>query len=676
MPAAENPSNTAVTAWTPATADDATVTALARELSLPFPVARILAVRGIGDPVSARRFLNPSFDDLYDPSLLYGMDLAVDRIVSALRRGEKILIYGDYDVDGICAVAILLQGLRALGGNVGYYIPHRVQEGYGLHIEALNNARADGVSLVITVDNGVSAVEAAGHAAAAGLDLIITDHHQLGVELPAAVAVIHPRHPRGSYPFPDLCGAAVALKVLQAVSYASGQPDLVSGFLDLAALATVADVVPLLGENRILVALGLQQMRQNPRPGIAALGEAAGLDVTSLDAGQLAFQLSPRLNSAGRLATADIALQVITATSMPVARRCAAVLEATNRRRQRLQESILMEARDRLGPDMPAVIVLSDPGWHVGVIGIVAARLVEETSRPVLLACERDGVAHGSARSVPGFPMTDALAACSDLLLSYGGHDQAAGFKLPVNNLPALEERLTQIFHSHRRPAEAPIIHYDAQLSCEEITPELMKWLQQLEPFGEGNPEPRFLLPGVPVRSARLVGQDGRHLRLQLPSGLEAIGFGLGGMAAAIRVPGRLDLLGCPRHSEWQGRIRLELKIEALRPSYLTVVSTSLREALAAVYRKLRLLPRVSGLNRIDLETAVASLAAHTGFSRHGIQKALQIFDELNLIKINSGNVILRQQVTKVDLHASPTFRSLLHNGQTGLDGPTGVQLK
>ncbi|REJ36873.1 MAG: single-stranded-DNA-specific exonuclease RecJ [Bacillota bacterium] len=695
---------------------------LAGALDLHPVAARVLAARGITEPDQAGAFLNPRLDQLGDPFAMYGMDRAVERILAAAARREKVLVYGDYDVDGLCAAAILVQALERLGIDAGVYIPHRVREGYGLHAGPLEEAARQGVSLVITVDTGISAAAEARRAAQLGLDLIITDHHELPPELPPALAVLHPRHPAGRYPFPYLSGAGVAWRLVDALA---ARLDRRSGagagldpesWLDLAALAAVADVMPLVGHNRVLVSRGLERLRAAPRAGVAALCRVAGVDPASIDTRAVGFALAPRLNAAGRMGDARVALDLLTAASAAAAEPLARVLDTENRTRQQVQEAILRDARDRAARYAGRVVVLSDPGWHPGVVGIVAAKLCEELGRPVLLGRQEGGVVQGSARSHPGFDITEALSRCSDLLEAYGGHALAAGFRLASEALPELARRLDALYRSQvgdSAPA-APLL-CDAEVTLDQVDERLAGDLARMEPFGEGNPEPLLWLRDATLAGARPVGRDGSHLRLRLGGGgrlVDAIAFGRGHLAARLvpaEPPGRrygprarlaawdapapsLEAAVRVARSAWSGRPRLELHVEDLRPAPAAREARetdgpvppgagtapaadpaveAVRSMLAGLYRALRRLVGAPGApGAVALEQAVDLLSGGTGLSPRDVRRGLDVFREVGLLEVDREQVRLLPVAGKVDLERSTTFRRMAASWhlQQGID--------
>jgi single-stranded-DNA-specific exonuclease len=553
------------------------VAQLVRELKLPEPLCRLLVARGHGDPARARAFLRPSLDTLHDPFTLAGVSDAVARLSAAIDGGETILVHGDYDVDGICAATLYTRVLRRLGATVIPFVPHRTRDGYDLGAEGIRRAAAANAGLILTADCGIVAHEAVAEAAAMGIDVVVTDHHVPGDALPAAVAVVDPKRADCAYPEPSLSGTGVAYKVCLALARSRGLPDEeVHYTLDLVALATVADVMPLRGENRVLTRFGLRVLQESRLPGLRALIRAAGLEGTSLTAGHLSHALAPRLNAVGRLADAGTGLRLLLSEA-PGCDALAAELETANTRRQAVDREILEQAEARLeGVYQPArdrALVLAGAGWHAGVIGIVASRLVERFHRPtILIALGEDGaLARGSGRSIPGFDLLAAVRACGGHLERYGGHAAAAGFDIRAEAIDGFAEA----FRAHAAGAlpEEPVpeLRIDLDLTLAEVTPELVRYMAYAGPFGAGNPTPVFEFRGVRVAESSVVGRDGQHLRLRLRDGdaaLPAIGFRMGPTHAALARPDALvDVAAQLQEDHWQGRARIQAKVVDLRPA-------------------------------------------------------------------------------------------------------------
>ena len=557
----------------PAGAEDEAA-ALGRALGILPAAARVLINRGIRDTAAAASFLNPAVEQLASPWLMLGMEQAVDRIGTALEQDQKILVHGDYDADGITATAMLVETLRALGGRVDYYLPSRFDEGYGLHREALERFKDDGVNLVITVDCGINATAEAEHARRLGLDLIVTDHHQLLGAVPQeAAAVINPHQPGCPYPFKELSGAGIAFQLAAALQqkYGKGFP---AALLDLAALGTVADMVPLLGDNRVLAALGIAAMNAGARPGIKALIRAAALAAGQITSRSVAFVLAPSLNAAGRLGEADPAVALLLAQDESEAMPLAEQLREENRRRRAIEQHIQEEAEAEIAASGAAnekVITLAREGWHHGVIGIVASRLVERYHRPVVMIGLSDGEGRGSARSIPGFNITAALDACAPLLERYGGHAQAAGLTIDPSQVAALHSALNRYAADHLCDTDLiPPLYLEGEALDEELCRELACQLSALEPFGSGNPVPIFMSRDWVLRSWRQVGAEQSHLKLELCKDKHAINpifFGAASLAPALRRGRTLDLAFSLQDSVYQGEPVLDIFIKDIRYS-------------------------------------------------------------------------------------------------------------
>lgn len=542
-------------------------------------MAQVLYNRGFETPAAATRFLMtnslPAGD--YDFRLLDDIHKAIGRIRQAIKGGERILVYGDFDADGVTSTALMVTGLRALGGKVDAYIPHRVDEGYGLNREALQEAVTKGYTLVVTVDCGVRAIDEALEARRLGLDLIITDHHSLGPELPDAYAVINCK--RGTYPNTMLAGVGVAYKLIEALEYAGRanggrrhQPVDLDSLLDLVAIGTVADIMPLNElENRVLVRRGLQVINGAARPGVRALLEVSGVTPGTVNTGTIGFALGPRINAAGRLDSAMIAYQLLMAENPSEAAKLAQSLQDLNVRRQEItraaQEKIRekMETTDTDG----ALIFASDPSFEPGIVGLVAGRLTEEYFLPAVILEEGEGESRASCRSIPQFDITAALDECADLLVRHGGHALAAGFTVENRNIPALRERLTHIARERLHGQTlTPTLEIDAVVDVHTLDEALHAELTQLEPTGSGNRQPVFSVHGVTITDARTVGRDDRHLKLKIARAgqpaLDAIGFGLGDWVGQVNGT-QVDLAFQLDMNEWNGRSNLQLRLQDVR---------------------------------------------------------------------------------------------------------------
>jgi single-stranded-DNA-specific exonuclease len=568
--------------------DPDAIAALSRGAGVHELVAHLLVNRGITEPSRARAFLDARRDGLHDPALLPGATEAADRIVAAAKAGRKIVIYGDYDVDGVCGTSLLWACLRLAGAHdVEYYIPHRVDEGYGLNADALRKlAQERGASLIVTVDCGVSALAEARLARDLGVELIVTDHHTFGADLPEAAVVVHPRHPAGDYPFADLCGCGVAFKVAWQVckSFGDGKKasphlrDFLIRAINLVALATVADVVPLEGENRIFVRHGLRGLVDSSASvGLKALLEVSGLiGQDRLSTGSIGFRLAPRINAAGRLECAMKAVELLTTDDAEQAMDLAKCLDDCNSRRQEVERQIVAEAHQMIDADGGlkdrAAIVLGRAGWHPGVIGIVAGRLAESYHRPAVVVALADEVGQGSARSIPGFHLYDALHACADALVTFGGHAAAAGLKVAPKAFPAFAER----FDAHCRGALTAEhlrkeLMIDAEVPLGMLTPRVVEAIDALEPYGIGNPRPVLLAERVRVvGEPRAVGERKNHLQVKFAQGnviLKGIGWNLAERGKALTPGTPCAVAFQPSINEWNGRREVQLEIRDFRAS-------------------------------------------------------------------------------------------------------------
>ena len=530
---------------------------------LPEWFSALLSARGIRTEEAAKRYLNPSLDGLHDPFLLPGMRETVDLLKSAIAAEKTILVYGDYDADGVCASSILLDVLHEEGASLAYRIPSRHSEGYGLNADAVREI-AGKAQLLITVDCGISNTEEVALAKELGLTVIVTDHHQPPETLPAADVIMDPLI--GNYPCPYLCGAGVALKICQALQ---GMPG-VEKRLDLAAIATVADVVPLRDENRIIVSEGLRRIAATARPGLNALLKTAGLAETALSTDDLAFRLGPRLNAAGRLGDAKLGVHLLLTPDPAKAGNIAAMLEEANRTRQRFEREMTAQALAQLSLEALApshVILVSGEDWNPGLIGLTAGRLCERFHLPAVALSVHGDTAVGSCRSIPGINIYQMLSACAGVLERFGGHEQAAGLTVKTENIPRLRERLEQVI-SAAAPEETflPSMAYDLAVPFRTWTPETLSLLSRLEPTGCGNPPPLFLLQGAEVQSLRRVGKDGSHLRLAVLdedlSIVEGIAFSAGD--TADESPSKLDLLYRPILNDFRGRSKVEAQVYAM----------------------------------------------------------------------------------------------------------------
>jgi single-stranded-DNA-specific exonuclease len=522
---------------------DTIVGQLVSETRLPGLAARLLVARGITTPADVTAFLHPRLEQLHRPYAMLGMKEAVERLRAAIERREKVLIYGDYDVDGTTAVVILKTVIEICGGTCDFHVPHRLREGYGMRDDVIERAAADGVTLIISVDTGIRAFAAAETCKRLGLDLIVTDHHLPEAEgVPQAIAVLNPNQHGCDYPCKVLCGAGVAFKVAQALlednpSYTR----LLTSFLKIVAIATIADAVPLIGENRVFAKLGLDGLRSPVSPGLRALIEVAELGSRAISSGDVAFRLAPRLNAAGRMDVAKDVVELFTLRDPALARDIAARLNSLNVERQAEESRIVAEITARLDADPEQrnayCIVADGEGWHKGVIGIVASRIVDRYSRPALVISREGEFAQGSGRSIAAFHLMDALESCAHLFTRFGGHAHAAGFALEAARIPELRAALNAWAQSRLTPEDLlPVMRYDAEITLDDVTPQLFEFVEQLQPFGMGNPEPVFVASDVKVMTPPRALKE-RHAKLRVrQNSMRAEGQGTTGKGNASPV--------------------------------------------------------------------------------------------------------------------------------------------
>jgi single-stranded-DNA-specific exonuclease len=549
------------------------VDALSRELNISSLTARVLVNRGIRRVEEADIFLNPRLAHLRDPMEIPDMVQAAKRVMLARERGEKVLVFGDYDVDGVTGTAILLQTLRMLGIPASYYIPHRYGEGYSLSLDAVRSIAREGVKLIITVDCGIANVKEIEEAGALGMEVIVTDHHNLPELLPAASAIVNPKLIDGEHPSRNLSGAGVAFKFAWALLRVAGIKDSVflTSLLDLASLGTISDVVPLTAENRTLAITGLKLINERKRLGIKHLAEVASL-YGKISVNHIYFGLAPRINAAGRLEHASRSLELLLAEDGVAARALAEELNRINLQRRDIGSSIKEEVFSRLNEDyieQNKLVVLSGENWHPGVIGIVASQVVDNFFRPTVLVGVNDGIGRGSARSVEGVNMYELLDSCRDLFLNFGGHEGAAGFEIKPGNLPELASRLKKEVEQRITLEDLrPRIAIDAELDPARISMSLIKELEALDPHGEGNPPPVFMSRKLKLFDIRRVGSNGRHLKLKLMHGeiaLDTIGFAMGDLADGLSYNNDYDIAYKLESNEWSGFETAQLSLIDIR---------------------------------------------------------------------------------------------------------------
>ena len=550
------------------------IESLSRQSNIPYAVARILINRGIDTPEQVDRFFNPNTSHLYDPFLMLDMDKAVDRIVKALGHRERIAIYGDYDVDGITSASMLYLILKDLGGDVIPYIPDRQNEGYGISELGILELQKAGASLIISVDCGITSIKEAKAATALGIDLIISDHHEPGDAIPEAWAVCDPKREGCGYPFKELSGVGVAYKIAQGIIQKLNlESEYTEKYMDLVALGSAADIVPLVDENRVFVKLGLEKINNLPEVGLAALIETACIKAGKIEVGDIVFGIAPRINAVGRLGSALRAVKLLTTRDRASSRQIAQVLEDENRRRKDIDNATLEEAVKEIemtiNPLEARSLVLARDGWHPGVIGIVASRLIERYYRPTVMITIENGQGKGSARAIAKFDIYQALKACADLLLQFGGHKYAAGLTIAAENIPEFKRRFEAVCREIIPEEDlVPKIKIESEISLDEITPEVVASLKRFAPFGPKNNRPNFFSRGLEVLDVpRIVGSN--HLKFRAGQGgvaFEAIGFNLGHAIDRVANGGRpIEMVYAVEENEYNGRKTVQLRIKDIR---------------------------------------------------------------------------------------------------------------
>jgi len=524
------------------------VSRLAEEINVPREISTILVNRGITTYDAAKAYFRPTVQLLNDPFLMTGMEEATARLITAIQSHEKILVFGDYDVDGTNGAAMLYLFIKDLGGLADFYIPDRIIEGYGISNQGVEKAHAEGYSVFLSVDCGITAVEQAELARSKGIDMIICDHHEPGSSLPNAFATLDPLRDGDVYPFKSLCGCGVGFKLIQGIARKLGMESTLTSYMDFVALASTADIVPLIDENRVLVREGMELINSNPRPGIRALIETSGLEIGKITTGQVVFMLAPRINAVGRLGDAMRAVRLLTSTNPEEAHRLAQVLEEENLNRRRIDEETFAEAQELaesvLNIDTDAALVLHQEHWHPGVVGIVASRMVEKYYKPSIMMATVDGVAKGSARSVSGFDIFQALKRCEDKIIQFGGHKYAAGLTVEIERVDEFRQAFNDVVNElMTEEMKTREIHIDVEISLKDMTPKFIRILKEFAPFGPKNMKPTFLARNLEVfGNPRIVGKN--HLRFRVRQNgvvFDAIGFGLGDLLPKVST-GRKDL--------------------------------------------------------------------------------------------------------------------------------------
>lgn len=558
--------------------DAARVSTLASELGIDPVLAELLVQRGVNNFEQARSFFRPNLQDLHDPFLMKDMDKAIDRITEAIESKEKILVYGDYDVDGTTAVALVVSFLRKFSTNIGYYIPDRYDEGYGVSFIGIDKAKAGGYSLIITLDCGIKAIEKTEYARSKGIDMIICDHHLPEDTIPAAVAVLDPKREDCTYPFDDLSGCGVGFKLVQAYSIRHKIPfETIYPLLDLLAVSIAADLVSVTGENRILAYYGLKQINDRPHKGLGAMIDLVGLEIGKITIDDIVFKIGPRINAAGRMESGSLAVELLLAKDDATARECANQINDFNNERKNIDRDITVQAREMvLGGGCIVndnVIIVYNEKWHKGVVGIVASRLVEQFYKPAIVFTKTNGFITGSARSIQGFDLYTAIESCADILENFGGHLYAAGLTLREENLVKFGERVNEmVSKTLTEEITTPVVEVDAVLSFDKITPKFFRILRQFQPFGPGNQTPVFISEEVYDNgNGRRVGAEAGHLKLDLIQESQpyhmvpAIGFNQAVLYDYIKAGNPIDVCYSIVENYYRGTTSLQLRLKDIR---------------------------------------------------------------------------------------------------------------
>ena len=551
--------------------DDETIEKFANENNISKLLAKVLLNRGFKEKEKVQKFLYPKLEELYDPFLMNDMDVAVQRIIEAYETKEKVTIYGDYDVDGITSISVLKSFLTELGMDVEHYLPSRLEEGYGLNNEAVKKVAEQSTKLLITVDCGISAYNEVEYAKELGMEVIVTDHHECPEKLPRALAVLDPKREDSAYPFSSLAGVGVSFKLIQALSYRLNlDRKRYLKYLDVVCLGTVADIVPLVDENRIIVTYGLILMKQTRKVGLQELIKASGY--SKIDSMTISFGLAPRLNACGRMGKADLALELILTQDRAEAQKIALELNEINKERQEVEKKIISDAieiieRDRLYEN--GVIVVGNENWHHGVIGIVASKITETYYKPSILICMENGKGKGSGRSIEGFDLHGALTECEDLLEKFGGHEMAIGLSIYESNILKLREKLCSIAIENKIDELQPVVKIDAEVNSDDISFETIRDLEKLEPFGEANPSPIFMYKNLKVDSVRALS-NGKHLRLVLKDNnfkYDAIAFNMGDKRLSIEIGNKVDIAHSLEINHFNNTDKIQFNLKDIKKS-------------------------------------------------------------------------------------------------------------
>ncbi|MCC5911535.1 MAG: single-stranded-DNA-specific exonuclease RecJ [Clostridiaceae bacterium] len=658
--------------WIYTNQDENKVKLLADALDIKKTTAQLLLNRGISKDTSARKFLDATLEDLYDPFLLKNMDEGVECIKNTIKENQSIWIYGDYDVDGVSSVSIMLKYFKSINYPVNYYIPDRMEEGYGLNKNAIKKITEDGGNLIITVDCGITSIEEVDYANDLGITMIITDHHHCQEELPKARAIINPKQEDCNYPFDMICGCGLALKLIQALTPEEKFKTSVYDYLDIVAIATVADIVPLVDENRIFVKNGLEYMMETNNIGIDALLDVCNLKGKKLNAGHIGFGIAPRINAAGRISSADLGVKLLTTENNDEAKKLAKLLNEENQNRQEIEMEILKEAIAKIELDPrykeEKILVVYGENWHHGVIGIVASRIVEKYYKPTIVLAIDDTMAKGSARSIPKFNLFEAMSSCKIMFQKFGGHEQAAGLSLGADNIEAFRKKINSIADKVLTEDDlVPQIACDGKLSLEEIDSDLLYELQNLEPHGLGNMSPKFiglkLMPG----NLKPVGNEGKHLKMTIQERkktFDTIGFNLGQYANSMTNNDEVGIVFSPEFNEFNGTKKIQLNIKDIK---IMKHNDMLRNSLAKdYYNTLDLQDDSEELCPIDSEKFKKIPVVCIENKEDYIVKELKLQNKSIILINNLFNVYNLLKALEIqEKHSNTYFKSFFKEGPT-----------
>lgn len=656
--------------WNMKQSNEQEIEKLVKEHGVSAIAARLLVNRGITDSSEVKMFMNPSLESFHDPFLMKGMEQAVERILEAQIRGEQLFIYGDYDVDGITSTSVLYMFLKEHGFKVSYYIPDRLEEGYGINTGALDKIKDMGGELVISVDTGITAVDQAEHARTIGLDMIITDHHEPQEVIPNAIAVIDPKQEDCNYPFQELAGVGVTFKLITALAMKLNQIDTIYKYLDIVAVGTVADIVPLVNENRIIVKHAFDTIPRTWNIGLRELLDVAGFDPESdMSAGIIGFRVGPRLNAAGRLGDAKRGVELFITQDAERAKELAKELDEENNARQQMEKDIfeeavtLIEANPKIKEEQ--VIVVACENWHHGVIGIVASRITEKYYKPSIILAVEEGEASGSARSVDGFSIFKAINSSKDELLRFGGHDMAAGLGLELGKVDAFRDKINAYAKEHMtEDTLIPKLKVECPVEESHISLEMITDLDGLRPYGMGNPEPLFQV-ATHVKSFKPIGKEQNHLKMTLGDGkLDAIGFNIGEYCDNLNLDDECQVIGKLNINEWMGRKKPQVMLVDLDTSLEAVMDTYSRDDFVMVYKTLINLKRIYG-DKLSMQIIGDHMQSNfnTTMKKQKFINCLDVFKELELIEYELRGHIIEYNVfsgKKVDLASSSLYQKLI----------------